>query len=532
MAITVMDTVINKKVLTAIIIAIISAKSVAGDWQFQPKLLVDETYSNNVTLALNGKQSSLVSQTGIGFNNMFTSNKLDFNFTSKSSFAMYSHNHELDKDYHSLASDIRLKLWPDGLALIGSASISNEARNSSSNALADIVSADTIRVERYTGGLEYTVNNRSFLMSSNVSYQLSQSQDNVGERDGYSANFISKNGTSSRYIYWDATASYIDLKNNNIEGSQFKGEIKVGLITGYKILPFLRYYDEYNDGNISNSNTSLDSNSYGAGLRLLISSKLYLDFSYNKPINNQLDLDGNEQKNHTSASIKWEPTQRTQLNINYGQRFYGESYEFDFTHKNRRLTNKISYTEDVELFTRNNYVGITQGSYWCPPDEFTVATSCYIKSDENINFDDYQLVTLSDFVLVEDQDLSLNKSFQWNSTLALPRTTFNLALSEVRRENLTTQVEDENVGASFTISRKISGNSALNLNLQYTETHYSLNQENERQDRYRRYSLEYDKSLNSEFIVKFGLSHLNRSSTNQSLNYEEDRIYLNFSKGF
>jgi len=66
----------------------------------------------------------------------------------------------------------------------------------------------------------------------------------------------------------------------------------------------------------------------------------------------------------------------------------------------------------------------------------------------------------------------------------------------------------------------------------YTDTHQALAQENERQDRYRRYSLEYDKSLNSKLTVTLGLSHLNRSSTTQSFNYEEDRVYLKVSKGF
>jgi len=532
MAITVMDTALNKKVLAAAIIAISSANAYAGDWQFKPKLLIDETYTNNVTLALNDEQPSLVSQAGISFENIFTSNKLDFSFASTSTYAMYSHDHEIDNDFHELTSDFRLKLWPKGLALVGSASISNQARNTSRNALADIVSADTIQVESYTGGFEYTVNNSRFLLNSNIIYQLNESEDNVGDQQGYNTNIFSKNGNGARYIYWDANASYSDLKNGEREGNRFNSEIKVGLITGYMLLPFLRYYDENNDGEIQNNSSTLESNSYGAGFRWLVTPKLFLDLSYNKSAGTQLDLDGNEQEDYTAASIKWQPSQRTQLEMNYGQRFYGESFGLSFSHKNRRLTNEVSYVEDVKLFTRNNYESVLLGSYWCPQGDVTDTTSCFINNDEYLNFDDYQLINLSDFVLREDQDLSLNKALQWTSTLELSRTTLNLSLSGLRRENLSTRKLDEDKRASFSISRKVSGKSSLNLNIEYADTHFALEQENERQDRYRRYSLEYEKSLNSKLTVKFGLSHLNRSSTTQSLNYEEDRVTLNISKGF
>ena len=128
--------------------------------------------------------------------------------------------------------------------------------------------------------------------------------------------------------------------------------------------------------------------------------------------------------------------------------------------------------------------------------------------------------------------LPLNKKLTWSSELALPRTTFNLSISSLNREDLNTRVENEDKRASLSIKRKVSGKSNIQLNFEYNDTHFLLAQENQRQDRYRRYSLEYDKSLNSQLNVKLGLSHLNRSSTTQSFNYDEDRIYLNFSKGF
>jgi uncharacterized protein (PEP-CTERM system associated) len=532
MAIMVMDTAPNKTILAVAILAILSVKSFAGEWQFQPHLIIDETHSNNVNLSLNEEESSLVSQAGIELEALYASKKLEFNLSSTSVYAMYSHDHDIDNDFHTLDSSFRLKLAPKGLALTGSAAISNQSRNSSRNALADIVSGDTVRIERYSSGLEYGVNNSDFRLNSSIEYRTTKAEDNIGEREGYAAQLVSQNGKSARNIYWDTSVEFASYSNQGRDGEIFKGEIKIGLITHYSFTPFLRYYDENNEGDLNNNNTSIESNSYGAGLRWLISPRIFLDLSYNTPTGIQFDFDGKKQEDYAAASVRWEPSQRTQLKMEYGQRFYGESYGLDFSHKNKRLTNKIAYSEDVKTFTRNNYESVVLGSYWCPQGEILDTASCFISNNENLNFDDFQLITLSDLVLVEDQNLSLNKALTWTSTLELSRTTFSFSLSNLDRENLSTRVKDKDKRATFSIARKVSGKSTLTLNLGYNDNHFAIGQTSERQDRYRRYSLEYDKSLNSRLTVKLGLSHLNRSSTTQALNYEEGRVYFKISKGF
>jgi uncharacterized protein (PEP-CTERM system associated) len=473
-----------------------------------------------------------VSQTGLKLDTLFSSKKLEFTLNSTSVYATYSHDHNTDDDFHTLDSTFRIKLAPNGLSFFGSADISNKSRNNSRNALSDIVSGDTTRVEQYASGLEYSISKSAFIINSAIQYRTIKSQDGLGEREGYGYNFQSENGASAQHLYWDTTSEFADFTNQGRNGERFKGEIKIGIITNYNVTPFLRYYDETNKGDLTDNSSSLESNSYGGGVRWLISPKLLLDISYNTPVGTQFDLDGNEQKDYTTATIHWEPSQRTELKIDYGQRFYGDSYGLNLTHKNKRLTNDISYKEDVRAFTRNNYQSIALGNYWCPLGDVTDISSCFISNNDNINFNNYQLRSLNDFVLEEDLSLSLNKELNWISELKLPRTTLRFSLSNSKRENLNTRVEDENKSTSFAIRRKISGKSNIQLKLEYTDNHLALKQVNERQDRYRRYSIEYDKSLNSEFTVNLGISNLNRSSTTQSFNYEENRITLKLSKGF
>ena len=125
---------------------------------------------------------------------------------------------------------------------------------------------------------------------------------------------------------------------------------------------------------------------------------------------------------------------RTVLEASFSERFYGDSYGLNLSHQNKRLTNTISYVEDIQTFTRNNFVRNIIGFYFCP-DNITQLGQCIIGNDSTVFPDDpnnpddqgFQIFPIQNFTLVEDNVFSLNKTLAWTSILALPRTniTFN-----------------------------------------------------------------------------------------------------------
>lgn len=533
MAIMAMDTA-QKNSVRAVCLALFCSKfAFAGEWQFTPSIDVDETYTDNVRLTPVNEESSLVSQAKLLIESSYEAQHTSFNFGSESTYAFYSHDHELDSDYHNLNSDFRFQLWPNGITLTGSAVIANQSQNSSRNALADIVSADTVRVETYNGGIEYRVHNSDFIFNSGIGYQITESEDDIGNREGVVAQFDSNNGAAARYIFWDIEHKYQELKNDNNDGELTESEVKIGFITDIKVNPFIRYYDESNKGNVNSANRAIESDSYGAGIRWLVSPRLYIDASYNKPIGDSLDLDGNEQKEYVNALIKWQPSSRTSLEASFSERFYGDSYGLDFSHRNKRLTNNITYSESVQTLTRNNYVPEVIGLFWCPANTtINSIADCLVQNGDNIIPENYQLSSLSQFNLVEDNVFSLNKDLSWRSELELPRTSFILDAGIEKRENLDNRIKDENSKVSFSVSRKISGKSNLNLVLSYTRTNLQLDTPQERKDQYRRYKISYQKSLNSKLSFDVELSYLDRSSSDLTLNYEEGRVSAKITKGF
>jgi len=532
MAIMAMDTVNKRKVAAFIVATFFHQCTIAGDWLFDPSLVIDETYSDNIEQTTKEQLSSLVSQTGVAIQTSYQAQLVQFSFSSLSNYAFYSHDHELDKDYHTLNSDFTLRLGKQGFSLIGSAVINNSSRNGAKNSLADIVSADTVRVESYSGGIAYNQSNNTFKINSNIRYNLTSSEDNIGNQKGYSGSFISQNGNAARLLFWDVQSSYQERNNNNQTSRSYQGEIKLGFITNFKLNPFLRYYDEDNAGNINRSDKSTESNSYGAGIRWLVTPRFYLDISYNKPIGNAVNLDGEEQKDYLDASLNWQLSSRTQLDTSFSQRFYGDSYSFDLAHKNKRLTNNINYQEQIQSFTRDNYNTVALGNFWCPDGDSTILSDCYLPNNTSINLDHFQLITLTDLELIEDNVLSLNKKLSWSSALKLARSSFTLNISTNKRENLETHLKNENSAIKFNATRKVSGRSNINLSASYSNNHYQIASEFERQDRYRKVEIGYDKSLNSYLKLTFELSHVNRSSTKQQFNYNEGRATFKITKDF
>ncbi|MEW6990593.1 TIGR03016 family PEP-CTERM system-associated outer membrane protein [Colwelliaceae bacterium 6441] len=530
MAIMAMDTVKKSKIAVALNLCVAMLPAIAGDWQFTPKVNLDETYSDNVALTTNNEKSSLVTQAGISIDTSYKAQFLLFDFKSSSTNVFYSHDHDIDNDFHTLSSNVELKLGRSGFYLLGSANINNQSQNGARNSLADLVSGDVVRIERYTGGLGYNISNSDFNLNSTASYSTTQAEDRIGERDGYSASISTSNGSSARYIFWDGQLSYQELKNNGRTSRQNQQELKIGYITGWKFNPFIRYYDEDNQGNLNRGQTT-ESNSYGAGFRWQPTTRLNIDLSYNQPIGDKTNIDGKEQKKYFDANIKWQPNTRTQLSANFSQRFYGDSYGLNLTHKSRRLTNTINYSEQLQSFTRNNYNLINLGFFWCPDGDTTELVNCYLPDATNISFDSHQLVNVSDYELVEDNVFSLNKGGSWQSTYALPRTTFNFTLRTNERENLETRDIDNSLSSSFEVSRKIGARSNAKLIASYTKRSFQKNTDNEREDIYKSLTFSFTRSLNETLNLSFDIKHLDRESTAQ-FNYQEGRVTLKISKDF
>jgi uncharacterized protein (PEP-CTERM system associated) len=512
----------------SVITVLITLPIHAGEWTFTPNINVNETYTNNVELTKDNKTTSYVNQFAFGVDSQFNSRLSEFSLKGSTTYVSYSHDHSLDDYFNNLTSKARYNLWTNGPAIIANASISNQSRNGADNSLADLVSGDIVEVRNYQTGIEYNISNSDFIIDSLLQYEWREADDNIGNSTGYSAILNSNNGNTARHMLWQLRSNYNQRDNNNLSGRVYSVEAITGVITKVRFNPFVRFFDENASGNIlGNRNTS--STSWGPGFRWQLSSHFYFDLSYNYV------SDKTKSDDYIATEINWQPSARTSLVANYSKRFFGDSYGLNFSHTLRRLTNTISYVEQVEAFDRNNYQQVSLGSFWCPiganfSDDIT---NCFVNNNNSIDFTNYQLVTLFDQQLIESNEFSLNKRLNLSSTLTLARTTFSVQLFHFNRESLTTGRVEKTDTASASVVRHISPKSDLDITFNFEHRQFNnQSQNNDQEDYYRTISSTYRRKIARTLTSDFTLKYLNRTSTLVSRTYNETRASINIKKEF
>ncbi|WP_019028756.1 TIGR03016 family PEP-CTERM system-associated outer membrane protein [Colwellia piezophila] len=510
---------------------LLSNSALAGEWRFEPSLGLTETYTNNIELTQRDKQSSLVSQFIIGADANFTSKKLQFSFLGTETLAGYSHDSELNDDYQTLLANASYALWGDKLKIIGSSSITNVSKNEASNSLADLVSADTVQQINHSAGLQFNSSNSDYSLFSSLIASSVNTEDDIGESHGYTALINSKNGNAARYVFWQIDGSFANRESGGFSGTtdgftseNYQLDIKLGAITPYKINPFIHLYNEKVTGTLAGSNPDAIP-SWGPGLRYQAAKHFILDLSYNNVINDTHD-------HYIGVDIDWQLSARTSLKAGYSNRFFGDSYNLDFIHKSKRLTNSISYHDTIEVFDRNNYQQV-ESEIWCPNDA-TDLTSCLPQGEIPSDTNDYQSVPITTLELIEDNEFSLNRRLTWQSTLALARTTFSLNLSNRERESLSTGVIDEYLKARLSISRRLSPRSNVTLYADYSNNIFDKDNPNgaRQEDIYKTLSGTYNRSLASSLNAFFTLQYLDRQSNFERYTYTEARASINLTKDF
>lgn len=467
----------------------------AGEFRLTPKLALDETFSDNVDLTSSATTSSFVTQTVAGLDAEYKSSLAAIQWSGTQIYAFYSHDSDLNDHFRTLDANGQYSFWNGGPVFTASARVANISQNSASNGLADIVSGDTIEQKNYSTGLQYNFGNSSYSVNTSLNYSLTRAEDNIGDNNGLTAQLNSSNGNNARHLYWQFSADYTKRKQQytDNDGKNYSIEALVGAITSWDLNPFIRYYDEDVQGT-GVTQTLNTTSSWGPGLRWLATPHIIVDLSYN------IVADDTVSDDYINASIDWEPSARTSLTLGYSQRFFGDSYNLNFNHRTKRLTNSISYNETLEVFDRNTYQEGTPES----PE------------------------------LIESNEYSLNKRFDWSSQLQFSRTNFGINVSTNERASLETNIVDDILNASISITRAISAKSNLSLSAGFDYSIYDKdNPEGSRQeDYYRTLSANFNRKLASSLSCNFTVQHVNRDSNIDRFSYDEVRAIINITKDF
>ena len=487
---------IESPYLITLLICLIAPFSIlAGDWEIKPNVSLNETFTDNIELTSVGTRSSFITQAIAGLNAEYKSSLSTLQWSGTKSYAVYSHESELNNDFQTLNANGQHSFWSGGPVFTAQASIANISQNNARNELSDLVSGDTVEQRTYSTGLQYNFGNSSYSVTSSVNYNITRAEDDIGDNNGFSAQLGSQNGNNARHVYWQLSANYTKRKQQDTRsnGENYTVEALLGAITSWNLNPFIRYYDESFQGTGVNQNQNITS-SWGPGIRWLASPHIIIDLSYNFVTNKT------ESDDYLDTSLQWEPSSRTSLILGYSQRFFGHAYNLNFEHKTKRLTNSITYDETLKVFDRNTFQDVT-------PDNPE---------------------------LVDSDEFSLNKRFSLSSQLQLSRTSFGVSISDNERTNLETNIVDDTFNLDINVTRTISPKSSLSLSSAFNYSIYDKNNPagSRQEEYYRTISATFSRSFASSLSTNFTMRHVNRDSTIDQFSYDEVRAIINITKEF
>lgn len=532
------DMAVNHQIKLAIFgLSILSSTQVfAGDLQIQPRASASTVVSDNVELTERDEDVSLIAllSPGIHVQYLASGAELDLDYEITQSF--YSHDFDLNDTYNDLILESSLDLWDTDFKLLTNASITNVSRDNAENAKADLVSGDTVEYFNSSLGLLYNTKSSAFSIDSKAMLTYSNSEDSIGEREGFNISFNSESGNSARTVFWDVNSRYSEYDNNSRTGSYYTTEAISGWISGYKINPFVRYYDEGTSGNLNDSKIQ-GTQSIGAGVRWQVSNHLQADIAYNL-VDEDSEPDGDvteEAKDYVSATLDWQPSKRTHLEASYYKRFFGDAYTLSYTHRTKRLTTRVSYNEEISIFDREDSLQGRERQIWCLKDSPIGPGTCVISPGPDFDYSDYFLVaTIGDDDLQQSQSFTLVKTLALSTQLDLKRTSYRLQLSNTKREDLNISDSDEYDKASFSIERFINRTLVASVGYSFSKNIFDNNSSlgYTQEDYYRIYGADLQKSIGHSIVVTSTFQYLNRSSNRDGFSYSENRLSVQLVKEF
>lgn len=463
--------------IVSLLAVLAASRTFAADVEISPTASSELTYSDNINLAPKDQDSGIVSTWSAGVAADVKGNEGNLSFD----YDIYQTFHSIDSNRNELFNELALsgnkKIYRDNIEFSTSATITNIARSIEDNAEADIISGDTIETRFIEAQVSYQSNPRGYVdLYAAIDGSVTSNQDNIGDFYSVGTNVVFQDGSAAKRYFWLTDYQY----NRNISGNtdnvydDFSVDQEFGLQPVKGISPLIRvFYEGYTSGE---DGKIVESGSWGPAVRYYFHKRSYIELGYDFSFKDE---------DFWSGALELNPTPRTLLTFDFTRRFYGDAYDFSLRHQSRKVTNSITYSEELTGFDREFFI-------------------------EGENIEEYQLV----------KELSLN------SAIALRRTSLNLEVRAQERMPLSTSNErgkSKLYGGTVSASHSVSDTTSLSGSFQYDRNQFNSESQKPQVDYYRIYDVSLDNQLSNSLSWDLSFIHTRSSK------YKENRANVNFS---
>lgn len=413
----------------------------AGEWRIQPSLGLTERYSDNINAAPSGLEeddfiTSLFS--GISLTGRGARLDLSANYSAEQSYSINNSGNNNLTHYlsgNATAEIIEQSFFVDANAYMSPTVVSNSGRITNQNFVdvggnrADVISYTvTPRVVHHFGTWATANAQTSFGNNEATAQEFGNSRDQAFDQGG------------------------------NLAGSGGTNSYSAGLQSGRRFSRFtwgVNYTERRFDADQTGQESTLRSTSFNGGYR--INRKLRIFGNVGDDTN---DFTGDENLENGlvwSVGAEYNPTPRTTLSGSYGDRTFGSTKNFRFSHRLRRASISGSYSED--LSTTAERVQQQQQQLFQNLDVFgnPLTTPLNPLDLTNVRFPITNLSLTNDVFISRNFSSSIGYQYRLND--------YNISVFRGEQETVRTQEVEEAIGFNFNWSRPFGKRMNGNFNL-------------------------------------------------------------------
>ena len=439
----------------------------AKDAEFSPSLIVGVGYSDNIDLEATNVKSSAYTRVNPGFTYSKQGSRVKSQVDYNVNGLFYESESELDDAQHNLYANVDSELVKNSIFLDLNATISQQLLDNDRYTSPGGVAGSDNLTETYTYGFAPYWNKKwSNVATSQLKYNYNDVSYSDNDGDDSTANNVTLNVESGKQFtqfFWNFDYNHTDTSYETDVDTSFDGyKLRVGYYYSRKLsLTATTGYEDYSDSREDG----------GTGWR---------------------------------AGVIWSPSQRTNLEFEAGQRFFGSTYLLDFKHQHRRLTWHFKYDDSItdsrdQIINNNDSVQETPEGIVPPLTNFTAQ---YYLSRR----------------LTGDVSYSLK-----NSTITLG------LFSEWRYFNDTDQKDEDDSGANLNWNLNLGRRTSMNTRFSWDQLEDTLN--NNTQDR-SSFIWSLNRNISRSMTGELMVSYNNNEADIKTDEFTENAISFNIRKVF
>ncbi|MEQ8659894.1 MAG: TIGR03016 family PEP-CTERM system-associated outer membrane protein, partial [Gammaproteobacteria bacterium] len=294
----------------------------AGEWDFTPRLSMEETYTDNVRLVESGERGDFITTITPGFSVRGNSPRLVTNVDYNLQQLLYGHATAFDATNHQLQGTALATLLPGWLffdtnARMSQQNVQNRGFVTRNNRGPDDNRRDVLSYE-FTPRIQHTFGSLASLTAL-YGYQRVDQSGATGSVES----FVSQRGSDENR--WQVSVG---------TGSRFARTPITLSVSDRQVL-----FDTGRENSLR---------SYAGQGAYVINRKWRLNVTGGYDDNTFPTNQGNNSGPYWTVGGTWTPSPRTFLSGNWGERFFGTTFNIDASHTHRRWTLNGSYSEDVQ----------------------------------------------------------------------------------------------------------------------------------------------------------------------------------------